>query len=239
MPQGDPRSGPGGRRPRSGDGGKCGATSDHAGHGPKIRQDRPRADQDRRRRLSPRTSPGIGPARRGRGGRSPHNGIEGRSTQNPCRRLGREIGHARRSQFCSELADGVSANQHATGVYPDIRNTKTIVINRHVSSIRPHDRLAASTKTLGVGLGVGYPTLKREGSPMGRLTAAAVRAAKHPSNSQRPIRIGDGGGLYLQVAAGDTKSGCCATPCAASHGRWVWDRSASRLPAYHSPRPAR
>ena len=41
---------------------------------------------------------------------------------------------------------------------------------------------------------------------MGRLTAAAVRAAKHPSNSQRPIRIGDGNGLYLQVAPGDTKS---------------------------------
>ena len=41
---------------------------------------------------------------------------------------------------------------------------------------------------------------------MGKLTAAAVRAAKHPSNSQRPIRIGDGDGLYLQVAQGDTKS---------------------------------
>ena len=41
---------------------------------------------------------------------------------------------------------------------------------------------------------------------MGKLTAAAVRAAKHPSNSQRPIRIGDGDGLYLQVAPGDTKS---------------------------------
>jgi integrase len=41
---------------------------------------------------------------------------------------------------------------------------------------------------------------------MGRLTAATVRAAKHPSNSQRPIRIGDGDGLYLQVAPGHTKS---------------------------------
>src|SRR5262245_50894758 len=41
---------------------------------------------------------------------------------------------------------------------------------------------------------------------MGRLTAATVRAAKHPSNPQRPIRIGDGDGLYLQVAPGNTKS---------------------------------
>src|SRR6202163_1197385 len=41
---------------------------------------------------------------------------------------------------------------------------------------------------------------------MGKLTAAAVRAAKHPSNSQRPIRVGDGDGLYLQVAPGNTKS---------------------------------
>ena len=41
---------------------------------------------------------------------------------------------------------------------------------------------------------------------MGKLTAVSVRTAKHPSNSQRPIRIGDGDGLYLQVAAGHTKS---------------------------------
>ena len=41
---------------------------------------------------------------------------------------------------------------------------------------------------------------------MGKLTAASVRTAKHPSKSQRPIRIGDGDGLYLQVAPGDTKS---------------------------------
>ena len=42
---------------------------------------------------------------------------------------------------------------------------------------------------------------------MGKLTAAAVRAAKHnPAKGARPIRFGDGAGLYLQVAAGDTKS---------------------------------
>ena len=68
---------------------------------------------------------------------------------------------------------------------------------------------------------------------MGRLTAATVRAAKHPSNSQRPIRIGDGDGLYLQVAAGDTKSWLLRYTCAARRGRWVWDQWASRLPAYH------
>jgi integrase len=41
---------------------------------------------------------------------------------------------------------------------------------------------------------------------MGKLTVVAVRATKHPSNSRRPVRIGDGGGLYLQVAPGNTKS---------------------------------
>ncbi len=42
---------------------------------------------------------------------------------------------------------------------------------------------------------------------MGKLTAAAVRAAKHnPAKGERPIRVGDGDGLYLQVAAGSTKS---------------------------------
>jgi integrase len=42
---------------------------------------------------------------------------------------------------------------------------------------------------------------------MGRLTAAAVRATKHdPAKGERPIRVGDGDGLYLQVARGGTKS---------------------------------
>ena len=41
---------------------------------------------------------------------------------------------------------------------------------------------------------------------MGKLSAATVRSLKHPSNSGRPVRFGDGGGLYLQVAAGNTKS---------------------------------
>ncbi len=42
---------------------------------------------------------------------------------------------------------------------------------------------------------------------MGKLTAAAVRAAKHdPAKGARPIRVGDGDGLYLQVAPGNTKS---------------------------------
>ena len=41
---------------------------------------------------------------------------------------------------------------------------------------------------------------------MGKLTAVSVRTAKHPSNSQRPVRFGDGDSLYLQVARGGTKS---------------------------------
>jgi integrase len=42
---------------------------------------------------------------------------------------------------------------------------------------------------------------------MGKLTAVAVRAAKHdPTKKRRPIRVGDGDGLYLQIAPGGTKS---------------------------------
>jgi hypothetical protein len=42
---------------------------------------------------------------------------------------------------------------------------------------------------------------------MGNLSAAAVRAAKHDSTKgARPIRMGDGDCLYLQVAPGNTKS---------------------------------
>ncbi|MXP63408.1 site-specific integrase [Roseomonas sp. M0104] len=38
------------------------------------------------------------------------------------------------------------------------------------------------------------------------LTARAVANAKHPGTHKRPVRIGDGGGLYLQIAAGGSKS---------------------------------
>ncbi|MCC7274659.1 MAG: integrase arm-type DNA-binding domain-containing protein [Alphaproteobacteria bacterium] len=42
---------------------------------------------------------------------------------------------------------------------------------------------------------------------MGKLTAVSVKAARHdPAKGQRPVRFGDTGGLYLQVAPGDTKS---------------------------------
>jgi len=42
---------------------------------------------------------------------------------------------------------------------------------------------------------------------MGRLTAVAVRNLRHdPAKGAVPIRIGDGGGLYLLVAPGDAKS---------------------------------
>lgn len=42
---------------------------------------------------------------------------------------------------------------------------------------------------------------------MGRLSAVMVKALKHdPEKGKRPVRFGDGDGLYLQVAPGDTKS---------------------------------
>src|ERR1700677_2775147 len=42
---------------------------------------------------------------------------------------------------------------------------------------------------------------------MGTLTAVAVKVAMHDrTKGVRPIRVGDGDGLYLQIAAGDTKS---------------------------------
>ena len=41
---------------------------------------------------------------------------------------------------------------------------------------------------------------------MGKLTAAMVRAMRCPPDKARPVRFGDGAGLYLQVAPGDTKA---------------------------------
>ncbi len=42
---------------------------------------------------------------------------------------------------------------------------------------------------------------------MGRLTVVGAKAAKYdPSKGGRPIRLGDGGGLYLQVSSGGSKS---------------------------------
>jgi len=38
------------------------------------------------------------------------------------------------------------------------------------------------------------------------LTARAVANARHPGTHRRPVRIGDGGGLYLQIAPGGSKS---------------------------------
>ncbi|MBC9208209.1 integrase arm-type DNA-binding domain-containing protein [Roseomonas aerophila] len=38
------------------------------------------------------------------------------------------------------------------------------------------------------------------------LTAKGVAAAKHPGGITRPVRVGDGGGLYLQITAGGSKS---------------------------------
>lgn len=41
---------------------------------------------------------------------------------------------------------------------------------------------------------------------MGKLSAVMVKSLRFPSNKARPVRFGDGDGLYLQVAPGDTKS---------------------------------
>lgn len=42
---------------------------------------------------------------------------------------------------------------------------------------------------------------------MPQLTVAKVRSAKHPGGQvTRPVRLGDGAGLYLQIAVNDTKS---------------------------------
>ena len=41
---------------------------------------------------------------------------------------------------------------------------------------------------------------------MGTLTVPAIRAAKHPGGTKRPVRIGDGDGLYVQITPGGSKS---------------------------------
>ena len=42
---------------------------------------------------------------------------------------------------------------------------------------------------------------------MGKLSAVMVKGLRHdPDKGNRPVRYGDGDGLYLQVAPGDSKS---------------------------------
>ena len=41
---------------------------------------------------------------------------------------------------------------------------------------------------------------------MGKLSAVMVKSLRFPGDKARPVRFGDGDGLYLQVAPGDTKS---------------------------------
>jgi integrase len=41
---------------------------------------------------------------------------------------------------------------------------------------------------------------------MGKLSAVTVKSLRFPPGKTRPVRFGDGAGLYLQVATGDTKS---------------------------------
>ncbi len=118
-------------RPRPGDGGKRGAAGNYPRHGPEIRHDIPRAHPDRRLRLQARTPSCPGSA--GGGGRegSPDHGIEGRSTPNDFRHLGRKIGYARRSQFCSELAE-------REGFEPPVRvNVQLISSQPHSTTLPP------------------------------------------------------------------------------------------------------
>src|SRR5664279_638928 len=41
---------------------------------------------------------------------------------------------------------------------------------------------------------------------MGKLSAVMVKSLRFPADKTRPVRFGDGDGLYLQLAPGDTKS---------------------------------
>ncbi len=75
------------------------------------------------------------PARRGRGRRGSHHWIEGRSAPNAGRRVRRKIGYARRSQFCSELAEGA-------GFEPAIRFPVYTLSRRAPSTARPPLRRA-------------------------------------------------------------------------------------------------
>ena len=62
--------------------------------------------------------------------------------------------------------------------------------------------LVASSPPLGVDVGVEALGVER----MGKLSAVLVKALRFPTDKTRPVRFGDGDGLYLQVAPGDTKS---------------------------------
>ena len=55
---------------------------------------------------------------------------------------------------------------------------------------------------MGVYMGVEYLGVGR----MGKLSAVLVKSVRFPTGKTRPVRFGDGDGLYLQVATGDTKS---------------------------------
>ncbi len=69
-------------------------------------------------------------------------------------------------------------------------------------SISVYPRPIASYLSLGVEMGVA--TLGVDA--MGKLSAVMVKALKFPAGKSRPVRFGDGDGLYLQLAPGDTKS---------------------------------
>ncbi|MCU4160196.1 zinc ribbon domain-containing protein [Acidiphilium sp. AL] len=108
-PQDDPRPGASRRCACRRDAGDVKPTIHLAADGPEVRQDGTRADQDRRRRLPPRPSPRARPARRGGRSRGPHHRLKDQSASDTGHRSRRKAGYARRSQFCSEMAEGMSA----------------------------------------------------------------------------------------------------------------------------------
>ncbi len=124
--------------------GKLRPAGDHAADGAQVRPDGAGAYADRGRRLPSRPSPRARPARRGRGQGSPHHGIEGRFAQNPCRWCGRKAGYARRSQFCSEVAD-------REGFEPSKRLITVYTLSRRApSTARPPVREARGIHRPGV-----------------------------------------------------------------------------------------
>ena len=110
QPQSHPRSGPGRRRAR---GRRCSkvVSSPRPSHR-KWSRSSPgrRGSGSSRRRLSPRHLRALAQRVEVADSEVRIMGSKGDLLQNPCRRLGRKIGYARRSQFCSEVADRGDSN---------------------------------------------------------------------------------------------------------------------------------
>lgn len=79
------------------------------------------------------------------------------------------------------------------------RNTEVFDVG---ISISVYPDPVASKAPLGVDLGVEELGVGH----VGKLSAVMVKSLRFPGDKARPVRFGDGDGLYLQVASGDTKS---------------------------------